>query len=167
MVTLDTLGRNEGARLTALAGRLDFSNDINYLVRCLESLPQERLVIVAAVDGHDNGLCVVNFIPSYPLFRRLDIPEIQDLNVHPDARGQGVGAVLVRAAEDAARAQGATQVGIGVGVTAAYGPAQRLYVKMGYVPDGAGVSVDNIPLRPGAIRAVDDAERLYMVKSLV
>lgn len=115
----------------------------------------------------DVGLCVVNFVPTYPPFKRLGIPEIQDLNVHPDARGQGAGAALVRAAEDVARARGATDIGIGVGLTAAYGPAQRLYGKLGYIPDGAGISADGMPIRPGDMRAMGDEVCLYMVKGLV
>jgi GNAT superfamily N-acetyltransferase len=112
----------------------------------------------------DVGLCVVNFAPNYTLFRRLNIPEIQDLNVHKDARGQGVGAALVRAAEDLARARGHTEIGIGVGLTAGYGAAQKLYVKLGYVPDGLGIAADGVPVRPSDLRAVDDAVSLYMVK---
>lgn len=153
-------------RLETLVQTLDFSKDIHYFKKCFEVTDDSRVVLMASVGGQDVGLCVVNFAPTYPPFKRLGIPEIQDLNVHPDARGQGVGAALVRAAEDVARARGAADMGIGVGLTAAYGPAQRLYGKLGYIPDGAGISEDGMPIRPGDMRAMGDDVCLFMVKEL-
>lgn len=153
-------------RLESLVQTLDFSKDINYFKKCFDVADESRVVLIASLDGCDIGLCVVNFTPAYPPFKRLGIPEIQDLNVHSDARGQGVGAALVRAAEDVARVRGATDMGIGVGLTAAYGPAQRLYGKLGYIPDGAGISEDGMPIRPGDMRAMGDEVRMYMVKNI-
>lgn len=156
------------ARLKKLVRTLDFSNDSEYLQKCLEESGEHRAVLIATHLGIDVGLCVINFTPLYPLFRKLHIPEIQDLNIHPDARGIGAGTALVTAAENLARSRGYTDIGIGVGLTADYGPAQRLYVKLGYIPDGTGISIADqaAPLRPGDIRAIDDDVCLYMVKCL-
>ena len=112
------------------------------------------------------GYALLNFNPAYPSFKRLDIPEIQDLNVHPDHRRQGVAESLVLACEDEAHAQGADMIGLGVGLGARYGAAQRLYCRMGYLPDGAGLIYDTIPVPQGNSVVNDDDLCLMMVKSL-
>jgi hypothetical protein len=57
-------------------------------------------------------------------------------------------------------------VGIGVGMDADYGAAQRLYVKRGYVPDGAGLLYGNHPVRFGETVRVDDELCLRLTKVL-
>ena len=104
--------------------------------------------------------------PRYTPFRRLKIPEIQDLNVAPTHRRRGVGAALVTYCENQARAKGSDTMGIAVGLHKSYGPAQRLYVRMGYVPDGAGVFYDNVPVEYGSMRPMDDAFTLKVTKDL-
>lgn len=49
-----------------------------------------------------------------------------------------VGTNLVRAAETIAARAGKTLIGIGVAQEDNYTAAQRLYPKLGYVPDGRG-----------------------------
>ncbi len=153
-------------RVKTLVKVLDFTNDINYLERCLHD--SDRVVLAAQeADGMECGIALLNMKPSYPLFRRLNIPEIQDVNVAHNARGQGVGAALIAAAEEVAREKGASHVGIGVGLHAGFGGAQRLYVRLGYVPDGAGISDDEGQgARKGEIRPIDDRLCLWMVKEL-
>lgn len=112
------------------------------------------------------GYAHLNFFPKYAPFHRLGIPEIQDLFVHPDFRRQGVGEALVKACEDAARRAGKTEVGIGVGVAGNFGPAQRLYVRLGYVPDGAGVVFDREGVSGGEMRPIDDRLCLMLVKGV-
>jgi hypothetical protein len=53
-----------------------------------------------------------------------------------------------------------------VGLHAGYGPAQRLYVKRGYVPDGSGVWYQDKPLPMNAPSRNDDNLALYMSKAL-
>ena len=166
-IKVETVKLADAVRVIALVSKLDFSKNISYFQKCLENKDDVRMVLVGQNDaGHDCGIVVINFASTYPLFRRLNIPEIQDLNVISDARGQGVAAALVQAAEDIARERGHTQMGIGVGLTASYGPAQRLYAKLGYLPDGAGISYDGSPVRAGDMRAMDDQLCLFMVKDL-
>ena len=47
-----------------------------------------------------------------------------------------------------------------------FGAAQRLYCKLGYIPDGNGVTYDREAVRAGDMRAVDDLLCLMMVKAL-
>lgn len=149
-----------------LLAELDFSKDINYFKRCLDNKDEDRMVFVAEDDGTPCGICVLNFASIYPAFRRLNVPEIQDLNVAQGARRQGIGAGLIAACEAAAQAAGHDMVGIGVGLTSAYGNAQRLYARLGYLPDGAGVYYDGQPVVHGEMRPIDDDLCLMMVKEL-
>lgn len=166
MIETGFLGRDEGGRLERLLADLSLSKDIKYFIRCLEEYNEGRRVAVATLNSVDCGVVVLNFAPLYPAFKRLNIPEIQDLNVLPDYRRQGAGAALIKVCEETAKANGHDSVGIGVGLTSSYGAAQRLYARLGYVPDGAGVYYDGQPVRHGEMRPVDDDLCLYMVKSI-
>lgn len=134
--------------------------------------PRQETGLLGDVDtrlrGHDNvaGYVLLNFNPAYAPFKHMNIPEIQDLNVHPDCRRQGLGERLVRACEDEARAQGCDMIGLGVGLSAAYGAAQRLYCRLGYLPDGAGLIYDGERVPVGAAKPNDDDLCLMMIKEL-
>jgi hypothetical protein len=56
--------------------------------------------------------------------------------------------------------------GIGVGMTADYGAAQRMYVLRGYIPDGRGLHHRDRPLQYGEQLSVDDDLALYFTKEL-
>ncbi|MDG3108353.1 hypothetical protein [Streptococcus suis] len=56
-------------------------------------------------------------------------------------------------------------VGIGVGLNANYGKAQRLYVKHGFIPDGSGVWYRGCSLPVGAKAYNDDELALYFTKN--
>jgi hypothetical protein len=57
-------------------------------------------------------------------------------------------------------------VGIGVGLSADYGAAQRMYVKRGYIPDGRGVSYNDHFPAPGETLPLDDSLVLHFTKDL-
>lgn len=134
----------------------------DYFERCL----LERSVHIAEISGTAAGYAQLNRAPAYEGFSRQNIPEVQDLCVLPDFRRQGTGAALVTHCEALARAEGAEHMGISVGLDRGYGAAQRLYVRLGYVPDGAGMTYDDSPVRFGDIRPIDDLLALKMVKHL-
>jgi GNAT superfamily N-acetyltransferase len=124
-----------------------------------------RQVLVATLEHTFAGYVTVCPTSGYPPFREDGIPEIQDLNVLPGARRRGVGSALM----DAAEADIVTRspvAGIGVGLYAAYGAAQRLYARRGYVPDGRGVVCRDVPVAPGATVVVDDDLVLMMTRRL-
>jgi GNAT superfamily N-acetyltransferase len=102
-----------------------------------EQADGSRICRVVTVAGQFAGYVTVNWKPPYSAFLELDIPEIQDLNVLPEFRRQGIGTRLLDWAEEAIALRSGT-AGIGVGLHPGYNAAQRLYVKRGYVPDGRG-----------------------------
>lgn len=112
------------------------------------------------------GYGFLNWQPKYSLYRRLDIPEIQNVHVLPDQRGKGIATQIILAAENLAKEEGRTQIGVSVGLHSDYGAAQRLYTKLGYMPDGNGITYDREAVRAGEIRPVDDELCLMMVKDL-
>jgi len=123
-------------------------------------------VLIAEHEKQLVGFGVLNFEPKYNLYQRLNIPEIQDLNVIPEMRQRGIATALVRACEEVAKDKGLEYVGISVALTKAYGPAQRLYAKLGYMPDGNGVTYDRKPIQSECAYTVDDDLCLMMVKDL-
>lgn len=153
--------------LEDIAQAVSSSKEAGYFERCLAEQDQgRRAVLMACVDEVPAGFGMLNWNPGYAPFRRLGIPEIQDLNTHPAFRRRGVASAVIERCEELAGKKGATHMGIGVGLYAGYGAAQRLYVRLGYVPDGAGVVYDRAPVAPGEIRPVDDDLNLMMLKVL-
>ena len=125
----------------------------------------ERIVLVALMDDVFAGYVTINWQSDYPHFRAENIPEIQDLAVLPMYRRQGVATQLVDACETIMRERSKV-AGIGVGLYADYGPAQRMYVKRGYVPDGNGVTYLDSYVVPGESVPVDDDLVLFLIKQL-
>src|SRR5215210_3986229 len=120
-----------------------------------------RAVFVALVDDAFAGYVSVNGNPTYPPFRDEGIPQIQDFNVLPRFRRQGIGTQLMDEVS-----QRSTVAGIGVGMSPDYGAAQRLYVLRGYVPDAQGLTRSGSPVKHGDDIVVNEALVLYLTKSL-
>jgi predicted N-acetyltransferase YhbS len=82
-------------------------NEADYFAKSLaEQAAGNRVVFIAEQNGHAVGYVQLNWKPTYIPFRRLDIPEIQDLCVIPAARRQGIGVSLVEMCENLAREMG-------------------------------------------------------------
>ncbi len=132
----------------------------------LERQTQGRLALLVAIEESTYfGHCKVVWRSAYPGFRECGIPEIQDLNVRPDCRQRGIGSALLDAAEGRI-AEHSDFAGIGFGLYADYGAAQRLYVKRGYLPDGRGLHYGAEPAAAGESYRVDDNLVLYLLKRL-
>ena len=56
--------------------------------------------------------------------------------------------------------------GIGVGLYPDYGPAQRMYILRGYVPDARGLMRDGNPVVPGTSVVIDDSVTIRLTKKL-
>ena len=143
----------------------------NYFERCFDEQRQGKrqiFVMEMTLPGQEIiGYVQINWFPLYPLFRRMGMPEIQDLNVAPEHRRRGIGGKLIGHCEKIAKSLGKADIGISVGLDSSYGSAQRLYIRQGYMPDGAGVAYDEIPVRFGEMKAVDDQMTLKLTKTLV
>ena len=107
----------------------------------LEQESGEREVLVAEIDGAVAGY--VTILPSAKHGPFAEVyPELSDFNVFEPFQNQGIGNLLLEEAEKRVRLI-SDKVTLGVGLHSGYGPAQRLYIKRGYIPDGTGVWYQN------------------------
>jgi GNAT superfamily N-acetyltransferase len=153
-------------RIAATNGGAAWKSDGRWSRYLTEQNQGLRLVLLAEAAGAIVGYGSLAWVSQNPFFRRARIPEIQDLVVAEHYRGAGVGTRLVRALEDRARDAGCLRVGIGVGLYRDYGAAQRLYWRLGFVPDGQGVSYKNVTAPPMSTVTVDDNLVLWLVRDL-
>jgi GNAT superfamily N-acetyltransferase len=125
-----------------------------------------RHVLVADIDGGGiAGYLTVFLRPDRRYFVDRDIPEVRDFNVIDELRRQGVGSLLMDAAEAFVRPRCDT-LGIAVGLHHWYGPAQRMYVLRGFIPLGEGVTYEDRRVEAGETVQVDDALLLRFAKRL-
>ncbi|UGX87160.1 GNAT family N-acetyltransferase [Phyllobacterium meliloti] len=131
-----------------------------------EQHKEERIILLAIQELQVVGYVTLAWLSAYDPFREDDIPEINNLVVAQQARGGGIATLLIAKLEQLARDTGKTKVGIGVGLYADYGPAQKLYFKLGYTPDGNGITYDGKPVIAGEHYCVDDELILWMTKAI-
>ena len=132
----------------------------NYL---FEQEKGNRTVIVAYLRVEFAGYVTIKWKSDYPPFAEKGIPEIVDLNVLPPFQRRRIASALVDKAEELIYKRSPI-VGIGVGLYADYGPAQRMYVRRGYIPDTLGVAYKGVHAKPGQSLPVDDDLVLYFTK---
>jgi GNAT superfamily N-acetyltransferase len=167
MFAIRELTRDDLPRIVATRGGAAWNGGFEKWNRRLsEHQAGKRLVLLAVEEESILAYGSLLWSPDYQPFRELGIPEIQDLVVAEERRGEGIGSRLVAALEDRAHKRSCWQIGLGVGLYADYGSAQRLYVKLGYVPDGRGVYYKYVPTSGGSTVRVDDDLLLWLVKSL-
>lgn len=124
-----------------------------------------RTCFVAFDEKRFAGYCTLNWSSQYSAFAQKNIPEISDLNVLPGFRKKGIGLSLISTCENLAATKSGT-IGIGVGLYADYGAAQRLYIKRGYIPDGLGLTYNYGYVEPGAKYPVDDDLILWFTRKI-
>ena len=107
----------------------------------LEQECGEREVLVAEVEGALAGYITILSCAKQGPFAEI-YPELSDFNVFEPFQNQGIGNLLLEEAEKRVRLI-SDKVTLGVGLHSGYGPAQRLYIKRGYIPDGTGVWYQN------------------------
>jgi ribosomal protein S18 acetylase RimI-like enzyme len=100
----------------------------------------ERVILVAFDGENIVGYATLVWQSGYEPFKRQEIPEIVDLSVITDHQRQGIGTLLVRAAEEIAIQHSRPIIGISVEQVGTHIAANKLYPKLGYVPDGNGIT---------------------------
>ena len=157
----------EYKRFDDIINRLGYAKDPAYFEICMEKQTDGNLAFFWFVSaGQDIGYGILNWEPKYGYYKAHNIPEIQDVNVLPEFRNQGAATAFIHMCEDMVLAKSHTHVGISVGVHESYGPAQRLYFKLGYGPDGYGITYDRKAVAFGEARPVDDHLCMMLVKRL-
>lgn len=136
-----------------------------FLSRLREQEEGKCIAIMAERDGQAAGYIHVYPDSQWGPLGGQGMPEIVDFGVLEKFRRQGVGGKLMDAAEAAAAGYGPL-VYLAVGLHRFYGPAQILYIKRGYVPDGSGVWYGDKPCEPHQTYVNDDELNLYLVKKL-
>ena len=122
----------------------------------------EREVLVAEVEGAVAGYITILPSAKHGPFAEV-YPELSDFNVFEPFRNQGIGNQLLEEAEKRVKFV-SSKVTLGVGLHLGYGPAQRLYIRRGYIPDGSGVWYRNQPLEMNATIQNNDDLVLYLSK---
>ena len=130
----------------------------------LEQKSKEREVLVAEIDGVVAGYITILPDAKQGPFAGM-APELSDFNVFEPFQNQGIGNLLLEEAEKRVKLI-SDKVTLGVGLHSGYGPAQRLYIKRGYIPDGSGVWYRNQPLEMNATIQNNDDLVLYLSKEL-
>ena len=125
----------------------------------------EREVLVAEVEGALAGYITILPCAKQGPFAEI-YPELSDFNVFEPFQNQGIGNLLLEEAEKRVKLI-SDKVTLGVGLHSGYGPAQRLYIKRGYIPDGSGVWYQNH--RPAMDATCEDIGDLvlYLSKDLI
>jgi ribosomal protein S18 acetylase RimI-like enzyme len=134
----------------------------NYFV---EQKNNERVILIAELGDKFAGYITIKWESSYPFFFKNKIPEIVDLNVLIKYRRMGIGNKLMNRAEEIIKEQ-SDFAGIGAGLFSDYGPAQIMYIKRGYIPDGKGIYKKNSYIKFGETALIDDDVVLYFIKEL-
>lgn len=130
----------------------------------LEQECGEREVLVAEVGGALAGYVTILPCAKQGPFAEI-YPELSDFNVFEPFQNQGIGNLLLEEAEKRVRLI-SDKVTLGVGLHSGYGPAQRLYIKRGYIPDGTGVWYQNHQLAMNAVCEDIGELVLYLSKNL-
>ena len=154
-VKIRTLCYTDVGRIASAFSDLGWDKPASLFERYLsEQEAAQRLVLVADLRATLAGYVTIQWVSNYPPFAKHGVPEIKDLNVLPPFQRQGIATALL--AETELRIVRRSPVaGIGVGMTPDYGPAQRLYAKLGYMPDGLGLFHTNRHVTSGEQVTVD------------
>ena len=131
----------------------------------LEQESGEREVLVAEVEGAVAGYITILPDAKQGPFAGM-APELSDFNVFETFQNQGIGNLLMEEAEKRVKLV-SDKVTLGVGLHSGYGPAQRLYIKRGYIPDGSGVWYQNYPVAMNATCEDIGDIVLYLSKDLI
>ncbi len=107
-----------------------------------EQLEHKRQVFIATCENAVAGYATLLANDNEGPYANLKIPTICDFNVLIKYQKQGIGTMILDSIEQCVKKL-SDKICLGVGLHSGYGPAQRMYVKRGYIPDGSGVWYNN------------------------
>ena len=140
--------------------------NISYLKRQLANQDKKECsALVATYNNEVAGYVFVYYKCRWGGLANSCIPGVVDLIVFQKYRKKGIATALMDAAEAIARKY-ASRVYLDVCLNSEYGPAQRLYIKRGYLPDGKGAYYEEKVCETGAVIKNDDELTLCLVKEL-
>ena len=132
-----------------------------------EHVEPDGISLIATSGPDAVGYVAVIWESYYAGFRSRGIPLVHQISVSEPWRRRGVATLLMDVAEQRAADRGITTLGITVGLFDEYGPAQRLYGRRGYIPDGRGACRGQRPLSKGMQVTMDDDLIIWLTKDLV
>ena len=136
------------------------------LMRLKDQAEGKCITLTAVYQGHPAGSVYVYLNAKEGPFKGKGLPVIVDFSVLQKYQRKGIGNKLMDVAEQIA-GQYADTVCLGVGLCDAYGSAQRMYVKRGYIPDGSGVWYqDKQCVQYETVCTIDDDLILFLSKKL-
>ena len=125
----------------------------------------ECSALIALYGGNVAGYVFLYYKCRWGALANCGVPGVVDLTVFEKYRQKGIATNLMNVAEDIARRH-SNKVYLEVCLSAEYGPAQRLYVKRGYIPDGKGMYYEGRVCETDAICKNNDELTLCLVKEL-
>jgi GNAT superfamily N-acetyltransferase len=140
---------------------------VEYYLRTIREQAEGKCVALTAVYcGKPAGYVYLYRTVNEGPFIGKGYPIVVNFNVLQKYQRKGIGNRLMDVAEQIAK-QYADTVCLGVGLCEAYGSAQRMYAKRGYIPDGSGVWYRGKPcVQYETVCTVDDDLLLFLSKKL-
>ncbi|MEZ5308066.1 MAG: GNAT family N-acetyltransferase [Pyrinomonadaceae bacterium] len=166
METIEQLTAERVDWLTSEFKRLAWAKPDGYFQECFAAHERGDSVFLVACTGEQlHGYLKIVWQSNYIPFKEQGIPEIQDLNVVPGSRRQGIATLLMDKAEEI-MSERSPVAGIGVGLHPGYAAAQRMYVLRGYVPDARPITYQDEFAIEGQELKLDDELVLHLTKNL-
>jgi GNAT superfamily N-acetyltransferase len=131
-----------------------------------EHMEPDGISLIAASGPDAVGYVAVIWESNYAGFRSRGIPLVHQISVSEPWRRRGVATLLMDVAEQRAADRGITTLGITVGLFDEYGPAQRMYGRRGYIPDGRGACQGQRPLSEGTQVRLGHDVIIWLTKEL-
>lgn len=167
IITIRAMNFNDTQQVMQAFANIGWNKPVSLFENYLnEQSLNERKIWVAFYNNHFAGYVTLKWQSNYKYFLENNIPEIKDLNVLPVFRNNGIGSRLIDECEKTARHNGNSIIGIGVGLYADYGNAQKLYIRKGYMPDGNGITYNDVQVKYGENIPLDDDLALCFIKDI-
>lgn len=126
---------------------------------------RECSALLAQYNGETAGYVFLYYQCRWGSLAGRGLPSVVDLRVFEKYRRNGIATALMDAAEEIAKGCH-HKVYLDVCLNREYGPAQRLYIKRGYVPDGEGLYYAGKICEVNEVYRNDDEMTLCLVKEL-